>query len=566
MSGARLRVAFLIGRDDAGTQSVIARVCESPYVETLAVLLDTAQDPPARRWRNLKRNIRREGLSYIPHRLVSALREKLEAVSDRVIPGREVEQLLAQAFPDRGLAALARRYGFRVLECGDLNGAVAIGHLKSVETDLGIVLGTRILKRAAFSVPLQGCINLHKGGVPDYRGMPPGFWELYDGRDSAGVTVHFVDDGLDTGDVLGASQIPIHPKETPESLRSKLDQEGIRLMAEVVDRIALGSAIRQPQVKNAQAARTRPTRAQTLELARRLPHWRRSGDGRQAIKTAAWLALYHGGFYSLVGRLRKGKSRGAILLYHRVNDISQDVLTASTRRFAEHLVTLRHYYRVLSTEEIVERVANRSRLEATTVAIHFDDCYRDVRTCASPLLAAAGTTAAAFVSSGFVDTARVFRHDEEKYPHRFENFRAQDLRELQGLGVSVAAHTVNHVDLGSVGLDQARVEVVESGRQLERMISRPVLLFSFPFGRLDNIREEVREMVVTAGYRALFSAHGGFIDENTSVLDIPRIGVSSDHSPLALMMELEGISLQHLKDRLRSGSGQRRLNRAVGGA
>jgi len=116
----------------------------------------------------------------------------------------------------------------------------------------------------------------------------------------------------------------------------------------------------------------------------------------------------------------------------------------------------------------------------------------------------------------------------------------------------VAAHTVNHVDLGIVSLEQARVEVVESARQLERMIAKPVEMFSFPFGRLDNIREEVRELVSAAGYCALFSAHGGFIGEQTSVFDIPRIGVSSDHSPLALMMELEGISMKQLKSLLRS--------------
>jgi folate-dependent phosphoribosylglycinamide formyltransferase PurN/peptidoglycan/xylan/chitin deacetylase (PgdA/CDA1 family) len=469
------------------------------------------------------------------------VREKLEDLADRVIPQQEVDELLRKAFPERGLAQVAQRHGFRVVQAGNLNGPAAIEHLKAADADLGIVLGTRILKRAIFSVPRQGCINLHKGKVPDYRGMPPGFWELFDGRDSAGVTVHFVDDGLDTGDVLGASEVPIHPKETPESLRKKLDIEGFRLMAEVVDQVALGTAVRQPQPKTTHATRTRPTRVQTLELARKLPHWRRLGDARQTIKIAVWLALFHSGIYSLLRRLRKGKSRGAILLYHRVNDISQDVLTASTRRFAEHLVTLRRYYHPMTTEEMVERIAGHARLEPTAVGVHFDDCYRDVRTCAAPLLAAAGIPGTAFVSSGFVDTERVFLHDEERYPHRFENFRTQDLRELTGLGVSVAAHTVNHVDLGSVSLEQAQVEVVESGRQLERLMSRPVPLFSFPFGRLDNIREEVRKMVMAAGYQALFSAHGGFLNENTSLYDVPRIGVSSDHSPLALMMELEGI-------------------------
>ena len=114
------------------------------------------------------------------------------------------------------------------------------------------------------------------------------------------------------------------------------------------------------------------------------------------------------------------------------------------------------------------------------------------------------------------------------------------------MGVEIAAHTVNHADLGAVSLDQANVEVVESRRQLEEIVGRPVLLFSFPFGKISNIREEVRAMVAGAGYRALFSAGGGFVGSATELFDIPRFGVSSDHSPLALMMELEGLSLAHL--------------------
>ena len=547
-----MRVAFLIGRDDDATQAAIARVCSLPRIETVAVLLDAARPTRSERLRNFKRNIRREGLPYIFFRVLSALRQMLDEWADGVIPAGEVEQLLAAAFPDRNLASLARRHGFAVFDAGNLNTGAAEDYLRGSHADLGIVLGTRILKRGVFSIPRMGCINLHKGKVPEYRGQPPGFWELYDGQTSAGVTVHFVDDGLDTGEVLGAAEVAIHPKETPDSLRKKLDREGVQLLTKVVEQIEQGLQTRIPQSKNARAFRTRPTRAQTQALARRLPHWRRLKDGRQAIKLAAWLALYYGGVYSFLRWRHRKTRRGAILLYHRVNDVSEDVLTVSTRRFAQHLVTLRRHYHVVASEQLVEQVATHQCLYAGTVAIHFDDCYRDVRTNAASLLAAAGLPATAFISSGFVGTGGVFVHDASNSPHRFENLCAQEVRELPGLGVSIGSHTVTHADLGSCGVEQAIAEVVDSGKQLERIVSRPVLLFSFPFGGIQNIREEVCELVTTAGYRALFSAHGGFLNQNTSLLDIPRFGVSSDHSPLALMMELEGISQQHFREWLRN--------------
>ncbi len=560
MNHKPLRVVFLIAEPSASTELSIAQVCRVPGVQPLAVLIDTDRPAWRQRQRNLRRNIGREGLGYIYHRGISALRHFLEHCADRVIPAAEVEAILHEAFPDRTLQRLSQLHGFQVTEIGNLNGTAAQERLRSLKPDLGVVLGTRVLRPPIFDIPRLGCVNLHKGRVPDYRGMPPGFWELYDGAASAGVTVHFVDEGLDTGDVLAEKEIPIHPKETPESLVSKLNIEGAQLLAEVVSQICQGTSRRSPQPSSGHKSRTRPTRAQQLELARRLPHWRRLSDTRQVVKLALWLAIFYSGLYALIRRARGGGSRGAILLYHRVNDLSTDVLTTSTRRFAEHLVTLRRYYRIVDTGTLVEQIASGRHIEPTSVAIHFDDCYRDVRTYAAPLLRAAQAPAMTFVASGFVDTDRAFQHDAAKYPHTFENFRAHELRELPGLGVSVAAHTVNHVDLGRVDLEQARVEVLESRRQLEQITGTPVLLFSFPFGGFRNIRPEVREMVAAASYRALFSAHGGFIGARTELYDIPRIGVSTEHSALALMMELEGISVANLRrsSRERRGDGRSR--------
>ncbi len=551
MPGDRLRVVFLIGSLDASTELSIANVCRVAGVRPVAVLIDTERPGFRQRLRDLKRNVRLEGLGYIFHVGSSALWQFLERAADRVVQANEVDALLREAFPERGLKQLSKIYGFHVFEVGNLNGPEALERLRSLEPDLGVVLGTRVLKRPIFAVPTLGCVNLRKGRAPEYRGTPPGFWELYEGSVSAGVTVHFVDDGLGTGDILGTAEIPIHRKETPESLSAKLSFEGSRLLAQVVSQIEEGTFERRPQPRSEQKARTRPTRAQQRELARRLPHWRRPREIRQVMKIAVWLIVFHAGIYSLIRWVRGRQSRSAILLYHRVNDVSNDVLTTSTRRFAEHLVTLRRYYRVVPTEGLVQQIEARAPIGPTAVAIHFDDCYRDVRTCAGPLLRAAKAPAMAFVSSGFVDTDRAFQHDAEKYPHTFENFRARDLRELPELGVTVAAHTVNHVDLGKIDTAQARVEVFESRVQLERITGVPVALFSFPFGRFNNIRQEVRSMVIEAGYRALFSAEGGFIGKETNLYDIPRIGVSSDHSPLALMMELEGLSLANLRYQLR---------------
>src|SRR5581483_7582260 len=112
-------------------------------------------------------------------------------------------------------------------------------------------------RRHTFGIPRLGCINLHKGRVPEYRGLPPGFWELFDGAASAGITVHFVNSGLDTGDVIATSEVRIDSLDTPDTLAVKLDREGNRVLLEEVREIQRGEVIRRVQPPSSSPARTK---------------------------------------------------------------------------------------------------------------------------------------------------------------------------------------------------------------------------------------------------------------------------------------------------------------------
>ena len=543
-----LRIAFLAGSDSPAIRTTIRTVCELPCVQPVAILLDTAKPATSRRFRNFRRNVRKDGAGYALRRAAEAINRILDKYADRVIPRAEVDELLRKTFPESTftLSELSLKLHCPLLEVGNLNESPALDTLRECAPDLGVVLGTRILKRPTFSIPALGCINLHKGKVPEFRGMPPAFWELYEGAESAGVTVHFVDEGLDTGDIIGTCEIPIHRNETEISLRSKLDREGALLITECIRQLQAGTAQCRPQPPSTARPRTRPTRQQRQELARRRPGViQQPKMVRRTLKTAFYLASFHLRIYSVVRWLRRATktSRAAVVLYHRVNDFSVDPLTTSTRAFAEHLVFFNRYYRVCGSEWLIDRLRRRQPIAANTLAIHFDDCYRDVFTLATPLLKSAGMPATAFISSGFIGTTRAFQHDLDRYPFVYENLNADEVRKLPDNGVSIGAHTVNHVDLGTVSSENVNHEIVDCKKQLETVADHPVTLFSFPFGKKSNIREDVRELIKKAGFQALFSAHGGFVHANTDVYDVPRIGVSSAHRPLDLMMELEGITL-----------------------
>jgi peptidoglycan/xylan/chitin deacetylase (PgdA/CDA1 family) len=496
-------------------------------------------------------------LAYITDRFVCWANGRLDGLAARVVPQRDVYALLHRAFPERSysLEELAKRKRFPIYRAGNLNSADGTQMLRDASADLGIVLGTPMLSHSTFSVPRLGCISLHNGKVPEFRGTPPAFWELYEGCATAGLTVHFLDNGVNTGDVIATREIAIHEHETEQSLRRKLDLAGPSLLAECVAQIQAGTAPRVPQPAYSGKARTKPIRKQRNELSQRLPRFPEAElNLKQLLKTSLYLCIYCCGIFSGIRMLRKrfSGSRAYILLYHRVNDYSLDKLTTTTIRFAEHLCVLQKYYRVHETEWLVESLNKRIPIPNDTVLIHFDDCYADVLCEGGRILSACEMPATAFISSGYVGTDRVFDHDAQKYPFHFPNLTAEDVRRMSEFGFEVGAHTVNHPNLGELALEAAHSEVVDSRLQLERLLGKEVRYFSFPFGAANAIRDEVVSIVKATGYDAMFSAHGGIVHGDTDLFDIPRNGANSLYRPLDLMMEIEGLSLPELVRRLRT--------------
>ena len=128
-----------------------------------------------------------------------------------------------------------------------------------------------------------------------------------------------------------------------------------------------------------------------------------------------------------------------------------------------------------------------------------------------------------------------------------ENLRASDVRSLLDHGFDIGSHTVNHVDLGSCSIDDAVIEVEQSKRDLETLSGKQISLFSFPFGLPDDIRPEVLKRIRQAGYRASFSAYGGYVTRKANVYNLRRVGASGEFTPLELLLQVEGLTLGAIK-------------------
>ncbi|HJF94788.1 MAG TPA: methionyl-tRNA formyltransferase [Lachnoclostridium phocaeense] len=107
--------------------------------------------------------------------------------------------------------------------------------LDSYKADVMVVVAFgQILPREILELTPYGCINVHASLLPKYRGAAPIQWSIIDGETVTGVTTMQMDEGLDTGDILLKTEVPLEPDETGGSLHDKLSAAGAKLCVETL--------------------------------------------------------------------------------------------------------------------------------------------------------------------------------------------------------------------------------------------------------------------------------------------------------------------------------------------
>jgi methionyl-tRNA formyltransferase len=163
-----------------------------------------------------------------------------------------------------------------------VNSEAAKEALRRLRCDLGISVGNRVIQPDVFSVPGLGTINLHHGRLPDYRGGPPAFWELYEGEAEMGVSVHWVDAHLDHGPIVATTAVPVLDGDDPKTLMERAYTVDAEIVAKAVEAIATGTTRPFAVDSAGSSVRTIPSRRQLRELSKRLQRPIRHDDYRRA--------------------------------------------------------------------------------------------------------------------------------------------------------------------------------------------------------------------------------------------------------------------------------------------
>ena len=526
-----MRIVVFTGQPDIDTSPWWPVLMRTRGLEAVLVY---RQLPRARRGaaKRFVANVRKHGPLWIPYRLGYAALAVLRGLLVRKAPP-----------PPAAPSAVP----VQLIETDSLVQPDALARVAAWRPDLGVSLGAPILKPAVFTLPARGTINLHQGKVPDFRGAPPGFWELATGASEIGATVHWIDEGLDTGRIIAAATAPLYARDSLADVQARAEELGRTVLARALELVAAGPVDGAPQPQGGHTYRM-PLLSRRMALATRLARRRlaRALSPRALAKTAASAVLL-GVVRPLRDAVRTLRRRHPLRVfnYHRVTCLCRDGMTVSPAGFARQMDYIRRHHDVVTLDEALAIARSRRRLRRPAALVTFDDGYLSVLEEAWPAMRARGMPGCCFVATDLVGTGATLPHDEGSPVRGLLGLMTwADLRALRDAGWAVGVHSATHARLSSVSGDALVREVDGALQTLRHELGQDEVTFAYPFGGPRDISGEALDRIRAAGYTACFSDVFGEITAPDDLFRLNRIDVGGDHDTLAWKRYAHGIDLE----------------------
>lgn len=183
----------------------------------------------------------------------------------------------------------ALQYGLPVLQPQRMRSPEAVEELAALSPDLIVTAAYgQILPAAVLEMPKYGCLNVHGSLLPKYRGGAPIQRSIINGEKETGITLMYMAEGLDTGDMIAKSVVPIEDEDTSGTIFEKLSIAGSKLLIEQLPLVLDGTADRIPQNDE------ESTYARNLSREDERIDW--SASSREVFNRVRGLVPFSGGF------------------------------------------------------------------------------------------------------------------------------------------------------------------------------------------------------------------------------------------------------------------------------
>lgn len=481
-----------------------------------------------------RRRSLRESISY-PLQVIEGLMVRFKRrKTGKVIGGPLLPESLAQL----------SRPNVAYRQCQSLCDPETVQYVRGLRPWLGICLAAPILQPVLFTIPQAGTINLRKSLLPNYRGMPPGFWELHDGATETGAIVHYVEEGLETGQIVAEASLPIAPFSTPVGLAVELDLLGTKVLLAALTQLEKEEVTGIPQPPAAIPTNRQPSWLEARRVSNRCWQRRETRSWPRRFQQLMKLPVLLFFLYLFVPlrnafRRLRGCSHTSILLFHRVSDWYVDSVTVGIEQFQEQLQMLKRDYEVMDLPSFLASWGRPRTHPAVVLA--FDDGYED-NLAAALLLRRAGLPCTFFISTRIIDSELAFPHDIEKLGRRVPSLSWDQVRQIAQWGFAISNHTTNHANLGKVSVHEAMEEITTAIADLKKELGKAAFTqcLAFPYGLPQDMPEDVRARLEEVGIHYCFSAYGGTNPPRFDRLNILRTGSDVNFSLLRLRAAVEG--------------------------
>lgn len=156
---------------------------------------------------------------------------------------KDEEDLFEERFFDPDAGGVPRELDpvlrHRSISAASVNDPAALEWVTSVNPDIAVTFGVGRVAPHVIAIPRWGMINIHRGIVPQYRGLDSDLWAILEGQfEHIGVTVHYVDEALDTGSMLAQERLVIEPGDEIYHLRYRTTVLATDMVLRVLQHIA----------------------------------------------------------------------------------------------------------------------------------------------------------------------------------------------------------------------------------------------------------------------------------------------------------------------------------------
>jgi methionyl-tRNA formyltransferase len=167
-------------------------------------------------------------------------------------------------------AQIAAAAGIAVRFVPKLNDSAFVESVRRDGVDVLVsVAAPQVFKAPLIEAPRLGCINVHNAKLPDYRGMLPNFWQMYDGLRTVGTTVHRITAALDEGAILAQTETEVRNGESLDSLIRRTKRSSAHVLLGVLRDMIAGRVVDLPNPAEQGSYHSFPTRADVREFRRR---------------------------------------------------------------------------------------------------------------------------------------------------------------------------------------------------------------------------------------------------------------------------------------------------------